>query len=61
LIITDFAGNGSLRRFLVSDDQQDLRRPNLISTIIASIALAMGLDSRGANHCDLKLDNIFQE
>jgi serine/threonine protein kinase len=59
VIVTEFAGNGSLANHL-SSAKYHLISPNKIARIIVGIALAMGfLHSRYFIHCDLKPDNIL--
>jgi TPR repeat protein len=59
VIVTEFAGNGSLANHL-SSAKCPLSDSNKIARIIVGIALAMRfLHSRGFVHCDLKPENIL--
>jgi serine/threonine protein kinase len=59
VIVTEFAGNGSLANHLLPS-KYHLISPNKIARIIIGIALAMRfLHSRYFIHCDLKPDNIL--
>jgi serine/threonine protein kinase len=61
MIVTEFAGNGSLANHL-PPSKCCLSGATRITRVIVGIALAMRfLHSRGITHCDFKPDNILLE
>jgi serine/threonine protein kinase len=60
LIISEFAGNGSLAGLLAANHQRGLCGPNRITKVIAGIPLAMRIaHSRGAVHRYLSLETLL--